>query len=194
MAYNEENILVGAADIYVGDDAATVPTATDASLRDTEWTDWRHVGLTQGGVEFSYSPDYGEVEVDQWLDVAKMYKQRQSVTVNTTLVEATLENLLFAWGQSEDTLNAGTLTISAGALGDKPQERQVAFVGNAPGGANDFTERVFHLNRALSVEASTFSLSRAEATTIPVSLRCLPASAAGGDYGTIVDRTWTPAE
>lgn len=205
-AYNEENILVGAADVFVGPTGDVEPTFPDTgSFReslhsqyedDPETAEWRPVGLTQGGVEFSYAPDFGEVEVDQWLDVAKMFKQRQSVTVSTTFAEATLENLLFAWGQQEDTYDeAGSeLRITAGALGDRPRETGLIFIGQAPGSEAVDSERVYHLYRVLNVETSAFTLGRSEATTIPVSMRCLPTSAAGGsdaDYGIVFDRTIT---
>lgn len=198
MAHNHENIIVGAAEVFIETAAAAAaetetawPTLTENESAFEDFdddTNFKHVGLTSGGVEFAYAPDFGEVEVDQWLDVAKMFKQRQSVTVNTTFAEATLENLLFAWGQNPDTLSGGTLTISSGELGDKPEERKIAFIGQAPGKNK---ERVYELDRALSVESSTFSLSRSEASLIPVSLRCLPASAAGGEYGRIIERSTT---
>ena len=202
---NHENIIVGAANVFIGPAGDEYEIGIpDAPARVTEETlneevtepayRWENVGLTQGGVEFAYAPDFGEVEVDQWLDVAKMYKQRQSVTVNTTFAEATLENLLFAWGQPTETLDedaaAGTRTlrISAGSLGDKPQERGLVFVGPAP---DNGIERVYHLYRALSVESSSHSLSRSDPTLVPVALRCLPSSQEGGadvDYGVIIER------
>jgi len=205
MAYKHENIIVGAADVYIetADAAAEAaetawPTLTAGTSARTAFegsADFDHAGLTSGGVEFAYAPDFGEVEVDQWLDVAKMFKQRQSVTVTTTFAEATLRNLLFAWGQPLNTLTEGatdtddtTLRISSGALGDEPEERKIAFIGQAPGRNR---ERVYELDRALSVESSTFSLSRSEASLIPVSLRCLPGNAAGGDYGRIIERAVT---
>lgn len=202
--YNSENILVGAAAIFVNsDEDAALPdygggeSAADSFLdEDGSSVDgWTSTGYTTGGVEVTYTPDFGEVEVDQLLDAAVMYKQRMTVTVGTTLAEATLENLIFAWGQGDETLNKDTrtLTITAGALGDRPVERQLAFVGQAPVGeatGNQRSERVYHLHRCLNVESSAFSLARADATTIPVSLRCLPND--DGQYGIITDRTYTP--
>lgn len=210
---NHENIIVGAANVFTGpagsDVAIDIPEGNARVTEVTLGSGWQNVGLTQGGVEFAYAPDFGEVEVDQWLDVAKMYKQRQSVTVNTTFAEATLENLLFAWGQNIDnTLLDGedgrdasphgpgtrTARVSAGALGDKPEERGLVFVGPAPG--DDGIERVYHLYRVLSVESSSHSLSRSDPTLVPVALRCLPDDPAGGegvDYGVIIERfTTTP--
>lgn len=209
MAYVNENIIVGAADVFIGKEEgvtetpALVPTESARTTLQTTLKDgWRHVGLTQGGVEFSYAPDFGEVDVDQYLDVAKMFKQRQSVTVNTTFVEATLENLLFAWGQPVDTLvpeerttgfEDAVLTIHGGALGDKPVERSVVFVGQAPAAPGTDRERVYYLARALNVEASSHSLSKTEATVIPAALRCLPVGDLAGtvSYGSIIERTVT---
>lgn len=205
MAYTNENIIVGAADVFLGTASAQRPTlepnksaAATYGKTGTPPTGWRHVGLTQGGVELSYAPDFGEVDVDQYLDVAKMYKQRQTVTVNTTFAEATLENLLFTWGQPAETLVTGAenkeLTISGGSLGDRPEERKFAFVGPGPSTSAVRKERVYNLDRVLSVEQSTFALSKTEATVVPVSLRCLPASDdTSGEvtYGSILERVIT---
>jgi len=154
---------------------------------------WRDLGYTQGGVEVTYAPAYGAVEVDQLLDDAFLFKQRQTVTVGTTLAEATLENLLIAWGQTTDTLDSTdsnatqTLEISAGELGDEPVERSLAFVGKATPRADKGTrERIYHLENVLAVESVSTSLSRAEATTIPVTFRCLPSD--NGLYGRIINR------
>ena len=159
---------------------------------------WRSAGYTSEGIEVSYEPDYGEVTVDQALDSVKMFKQGMRVSVNTTLSEATLENLLVAWGQQNSTLADGgnELKISSGELGDDPVERGIAFVGPAPrgpitAGKVEKRERVYHLRRALQVESSAHSLSRSDATTFPVSFRCLPDSwsrASGEDYGKIIQR------
>lgn len=162
---------------------------------------WRSAGYTTDGIEVSYEPDYGEVTVDQALDSVKMFKQGMRVSVNTTLSEATLENLLVSWGQQNSTLGASgsELKISSGELGDDPVERGLAFVGPAPrgpvsGGVSEKRERVYHLRRALQVESSAHSLSRSDATTFPVSFRCMPDSwpgASGEDYGKIIQRVIT---
>jgi len=211
MAYKVKNIIVGAAALYVSvkdstdatfygssdQVAVALPTLTanqpagpalDASA------DWRHLGFTTDGVEFAYEPDYGEVDVDQQMDVAKMFKQGQTASVNTTLAEATLENLILAWGQAASTLNGNgeedEVGIASGALLDEPVERSLVFVGPAPRSAtNKKRERVYHVRRALNVEASSHSLSKTDATTIPVSLRLLPDPYySGKEYGIIRDR------
>lgn len=184
-----------------GQVAAKIPSATaNQSLRDAAMAlplKWRHLGFTTNGVELSYEPDFGEVTVDQSLDSPKMFKQGQKASVKTTLSEATLENLLLAWGQANSTLTVGAadavdvLGISSGDLGDEPVERSILFVGLAPRKAGKKRERAYLLRRCLNVESSSHSLQRTDATTIPVSFRALPDLLApkGQEYGKIVDRT-----
>ena len=65
------------------------------------------MGFTQNGMTLTITPDFGEVEVDQLLDSAKIFKQGMEVMLNTTFAEATLENLLYAIAASTNNLNAG---------------------------------------------------------------------------------------
>jgi hypothetical protein len=154
---------------------------------------FRDVGLTQEGVEVQYQPDFGEVEVDQILDAAKLFKQKMTVSVATTFAEATLENLLTVWAQSAGTLgvdNIGgqALYLVPGELGQAPLEQALMFVGNAPGTISTYKQRVYLAARALSVESSTSGVKRAEATVFPVTFRLLPDTAASySAYGRVVD-------
>ena len=132
-------------------DAASAPTRQ-----------WRGTGYTSGGIEVSYTPSYGEVDVDQLLDAAKMFKEKMTATIKTTFAEATLENLAVVWAQGSSSLRwtggsatavdiAGNvvdatkdfegvtvpadetvLGIEAGALGIEPVERQMVFIGPSP--------------------------------------------------------------
>jgi hypothetical protein len=190
------NIIVGAAQLWVG--AANTVTSGPAGTS-TTLTGWTPVGFTQEGVEVSYEPDFGDVEVDQLLDAARIFKQGMRVMVNTTLAEATLENLLVIWGQAGAPTGTTekTIPILAGALGQSPMERSLLFVGPAPSAGTDQAptaqERVYHIRRALQTESSSFALRRSEATGLPASFRCLPdANASGGaSYGSITDRAAT---
>lgn len=220
MAYSVKNIIVGAAALYVSvadstqtefwqvptDGSSTeaiqvaptlpTPTGTESMTVALDGDDaWRSVGLTQDGIEVAYEPDFGSVDVDQLLDAAKMFKQGQSVSVNTTLAEATLENLMVVWGLQNDVLvnesaTADRLDIAAGALGDEPVERSIAFVGPAPRSAAGVRrERVYHVHRSLQVESSSHSLAKAANTAFPVSFRILPdPTYTGAEYGVIRDR------
>jgi hypothetical protein len=145
---------------------------------------FKDVGLTQEGVEVQYQPDFGEVEVDQLLDAAKLFKQRMTVSVATTFAEATVDNLMTTWAQASGTqytdvgqsTTQGAVRLSGGELGE------------APNTATSYRQRVYLATRALSVEASTHALRRSEATVFPVTFRLLPDTAASySAYGRVVD-------
>ena len=206
MAYtrgNSNNIIVGAASFFVADtilDSDTLP-AFDAneSYRETLSDDvsFTNIGYTMNGLEIQFQPDFGEVQVDQLLDVAKLYKQGMQVNLVTAFAEATLENLLLAlaYGDSQLTGNKSTssgqvLNLSAGELGECPVERGIVAVGPGTGDCElgSALERVYAAYRALSIENVTVSAKRDEPSMFEVSFRLLPDDAQG-TYGRIVDRT-----
>lgn len=221
MAYQTKNLINGAAALFFSADSSdsagwtgsvalpdSVPTQ---SMRDTlEASDsWYGAGFTTEGVEVEYSPEFKDVEVDQLLDAAQIYKTKQSFNVNTTLAEATLENLQIVWALPSDALvkysthttgfdgedlaeGDEIIGIGGGSLGEYPIERSLAFVGNAPRRPGYKTERVYHIRRVLQTEASSHSLKRGEETVFPVSFRCMPdPNHVGNDYGLIKNRVYT---
>jgi hypothetical protein len=232
MAYtrgDSKQIIVGAASMFVSksaefDPSAVTPDLPDfvagASYRDT-LTDAvdpstsdkyvRNVGYTMNGLELQFQPDFGEVQVDQLLDVAKLYKQGMQVNMNTAFGEATLENLLVAIAAFDSDLSDPTtaprssnplsepgstgtarvqsLDLQSGALGACPVERGLVAVGPGTGdcAAGTSIERIYVAYRALSIENVTVSAKRDEPSMFEVSFRLLPAN--NGSYGKIVDRT-----
>ncbi len=202
MAYTRgtsANIIVGAAALFtykVGTlSDADLPTYTAGqSFKEdlTSDTDFRNIGYTSNGLELQFQPDFGEVQVDQVLDVAKLYKQGMQVNLNTTFAEATLENLLFALASKDTNLTSGTglqtLNLSAGELGECPVERGLVAVGPGTGDCAADEERIYVAYRALSIENVTVAAKRDEATQFEVSFRLLPNDSAS--YGKIVDRTF----
>ena len=213
MAYtrgNSNNIIVGAASFFVADttvDADTLPAFVSAeSYRETLSespydTDYTNVGYTMNGLELSFQPDFGEVQVDQLLDVAKLYKQGMQVNLNTAFAEATLENLLIALAYSDDKLtgtkttsNGRVLDLTSGSLGECPVERGIIAVGAGTGDCaiGETVERIYAAYRALSIENVTVSAKRDEASMFEVSFRLLPDDA-DASYGKIIDRTFVPA-
>lgn len=203
MAYTRgtsANIIVGAAALFTYEAGiltdADLPAYVDGTSYKTTLSndaDFRNVGYTSNGLELMFQPDFGEVKVDQVLDVAKLYKQGMQVSLKTTFAEATLENLLFAVAGKDSDLStvAGnpTMNLSAGDIGECPVERGLVAVGPGTGdceiGSN--LERIYAAYRALSIESVTVSAKRDEATQFEVSFRLLPNDAAS--YGKIVDRT-----
>ena len=207
MAYtrgDSTNIIVGAASFFVADttlDNATLPAfVTDESYRETlseAESGFTNVGYTMNGLEIQFQPDFGEVQVDQLLDVAKLYKQGMQVNLNTAFAEATLENLLISLAYGDDKLtgdkassNGLVLDLSAGDLGECPVERGIIAVGPGTGDCEigSSLERVYAAYRALSIENVTVSAKRDEPSMFEVSFRLLPDDAEGS-YGKIIDRT-----
>ena len=218
MAYSRgssSNIIVGAAALFTHDagpigyvtSGANLGKITDAqavldlpdfdqsttSIKETLSSDnaYTNVGYTSNGLELAFQPDFGEVAVDQLLDVARLFKQGMTVNLNTAFAEATLENLLVAIAADDSDLatasGATTLNMSAGDIGDVPLERGLVAVGPGSGSSATPKERIYVAYRALSIENVTVSAKRDEASMFEVSFRLLPNDNAS--YGKIVDRT-----
>ena len=232
MAYTRgtsNNIIVGAAALFTyqpvlanatttlaaGDLPSLAANATttiaNVTKNNQEWSmtelltaddDFRNVGFTSNGLELQFQPDFGEVQVDQILDVAKLYKQGMQVNMNTSFAEATLENLLFAVaGNSSDFIERDAeetgydwadmtqLNLASGNIGECPVERGLVAVGPGTGDCKptEKLERIYAAYRALSIESVTVSAKRDEASMFDVSFRLLPNDS--GSYGKIVDRT-----
>ena len=216
---NSNQIIVGAAQFFIGDGPlealGTVPEtygmsggttsaipafSGSVSYADTLETGsgsatFTNVGYTMNGLEVQFQPDFGEVQVDQLLDVAKLYKQGMQVNMVTAFAEATLENLVVAVATKETNLDGSDpdekeLNLTAGDLGEVPLERAIIAIG--PGSGNplatglDAVERVYVAHRALSIDSVTVSAKRDTPSMYEVSFRLLPAS--NGSYGKIVDR------
>jgi hypothetical protein len=206
MAYTRgtsSEIIVGAAALFTADTtltALTVPSfVTTESYRETlsDEAGIDNVGYTSNGIEISFQPNFGEVQVDQILDVAKLYKQGMQVTLATSFAEATLENLLFSIAGNSSNLSgtkstsAGrTLNLESGEIGECPVERALIAVGPGTGDCVDssMVERVYVAYRALSIENVTVSAKRDTATMFDVTFRLLPEDTSGS-YGKIIDRT-----
>jgi hypothetical protein len=213
---DSKKIIVGAAAVFVAEDGEFDPATTafpdfvpSTSYLETlsSWVDVRNVGYTMNGLELSFQPDFGEVQVDQLLDVAKLYKQGMQVNLNTAFAEATLENLLVAIAapnsdyDGDSTVDSprdndpgtkalvSSLNLSSGALGECPLERGIVAVGPGTGDCDpgEYVERIYIAYRALSIDNVTVTARRDEASMFEVSFRLLPAN--NGSYGKIVDRT-----
>lgn len=211
------NIIVGAAQVFISQGDSTDVTnykkampvfgssgsAADY-LENSASSDWRNVGFTTEGFEISYEPTYGEVEVDQLLDSARIFKTQLRVMLRTSMNEGTLANVRTAFGQKNasqvntvyseggaastavtaytsaeldaDGSGNNVLRMDAGSLGEQPVERSLVAIGPGPTTvANPVnTERVYLARRVLSMETVSHALRRNESTVYPVTFRCLP--------------------
>ena len=218
MAYtrgNSKQIIVGAAAMFVSacgefDYTNASPVLPDfsagVSYKETLSSSSvvRNVGYTMNGLELQFQPDFGEVQVDQLLDVAKLYKQGMQVNMATAFAEATLQNLLVAIAaptnslandiQMDNPIEQGTvnyadvLELKSGEIGECPVERGLLAIGPGTGdcAAGNSIERIYVAYRALSIENVTVSAKRDAPSMFEVSFRLLPAN--NGSYGKIVDR------
>ena len=113
------NIIVGAAALFVtragqdiGDSVTNnLPgTVANESYKTTLTDRWstrvRNVGYTSNGLDLTFTPTFGDVQVDQLLDTARLFKSGMTVTMRTSLAEGTLENLLLAITQRSATISA----------------------------------------------------------------------------------------
>jgi hypothetical protein len=228
MSGSVNNIIVGAAQVFISKKDSTVAGGQPQNMpvfgasgsaagfleAAPATTDWRDVGFTSEGFEISYEPTYGEVEVDQLLDSARIFKTQLRVMLRTSMNEGTLENVRIAFGQSNATqinsvyssptarsaasgygasaTGTNVLGLAAGALGEKPVERSLIAVGPGPSVAGSNTERVYLARRVLSMETVSHALRRNESTVYPVTFRCLPAdNYTNAEYGEILDRVYS---
>ena len=186
------NIVVGEAEVKIG--------ASNTAMTNANFDSLTSVGGTQGGVEMSWEPDMVDIEVDQYGDAAKVIQSKVKVMVKTTLAEATLNNLALAWSYDSATGGADVLanndggntkTFLFGVQNVYPFEKAIQILGNAVGSDASVTKtRKFNTKRAISMESSTISMERAEATLFAVSFRILPVSSdVGYEYGKIIDQT-----
>ena len=215
MAYtigDSKKIIVGAAALFVNvAGSELVPSALPEFVKGEAYAEtlagnagFRNIGFTSNGLEMQFQPDFGEVQVDQILDSAKLFKQGMQVNLRTSFAEATLENLLIAIAAPASDLVTGTsskpgvagtgattttLNLSSGKLGECPVERGLVAVGPGTGDctAANGKERIYVAFRSLSMDSVTVSAKRDTATTFEVSFRLLPNGT--GSYGHLVDRT-----
>ena len=129
MAYTRgtaTNIVVGAAALFVTKAGQTIGDSTSAAgvlprtvagesykttLTDRYASVVRNVGYTSNGLDLTFTPTFGDVQVDQLLDTARLFKSGMTVTLRTSLAEATLENLLMAITQTNANVSsAGVLS------------------------------------------------------------------------------------
>lgn len=206
-----KNIIVGSSRIYLASVGTALPTfnTTGGSVKNDFAADanWDDLGFTSEGLQVAYEPTYSDIPVDQYKDAAKVFLESETMNFSTTLMETTLENLAVAWGRNQASsiaVDGETKTFSLGVGPDVACEYSIAVVGPAPGSVADcdadgnpvVVERVYNAFRVISVEGSTHSLSRTEATMFPVTFRCLPydMAPAGAEYAQIHDYNVSAAD
>lgn len=184
MAVEPLNIIIGAGTMYL----AATGTA-DASMVDAA----NDVGGTSGGVELAYEPEYKDIEVDQEFAIIDKKKIREKATVKTQMSEATLNNILLAWGLPAARLNGGTLSFGESSV-SSATARQMYIVGKGPNGQ----DRTVKLWRVVAQGNASVAFKKDDITMLNVEFAVLSSAtkagggntAAGEKMGQIVDASY----
>jgi hypothetical protein len=157
MGVTVTNLLMGPCDVFVGAFGATEPTLGTWTAPGVAWVD---AGGTTGGVTLKVSMDFKPLEVDQVPDEVGQRMTKRSIMVESTLAEATLENV-------KSLMNGGTIATGTGYKSFEPLASVAAFQptysaillrGYAPG-ASSFLRHVI-VRKVLSSDGFEFEQAK----------------------------------
>ena len=144
------------------------------------------VGAISGGLSVAKATDVYAVEIDNVRAPVLHIPVKESFSIKTTMVEATLANLKTIWNipATKLTTALGVTTLKVG-LSTGVVEHTIEVTGVAPNGLT----RVYRAFRAISVRPSEHSYNRNKETMFPVEIDILPdlTQAAGEELGSVVD-------
>jgi len=146
---NKENIIVGAGTL------ACDPAGG---------TNYSNVGGTDDGVEFASSKDFHDVQAAEAPVTLKKELTNMTGTISTSLIEATLDNLLISW---EGEISGDTLTV---ATVGNVSEQSLQFTGEAPAGAT----RTYTFPKVVSIGEGGHQYTKGSNTLIEVEFEVLP--------------------
>ena len=158
MAVTVTNVLMGPCDVYVGTFGATEPTLGTWTAPGVAWTD---AGGTSGGVKFAVNMDFKPLEVDQVPDEIGVRMTGRKIMVETTMAEATLENI-------KSLMNGGTIATGTGYKSFEPLSTSASFQptysalllrGYAPGATAGWI-RHFVVRKVLSADGFELEQSK----------------------------------
>lgn len=165
MSVDTTNLIQGPGALYKGDYGASEPADTDVNSAPpaSSWTD---MGGTQDGVKLTVDQTYSELEVDQITLRVGSRLTKQDFMIETSLAEATLENLSIS-------LNGGTAASGAGYKSFEPNVTSSATQPNyfaviLDGYAPEQLRRRIIGRRMLNTESSELAYTKDKQTLIPV--------------------------
>ena len=119
MAKTPANIVVGA------------PSTIVISAQGVAEGSGVDVGSTEGGLKFTFTPEFYYKTADQWVGKVGAVKVGEDMTLEFTLAEVSLANLCYALGYPTGAVSGSTLTIGGD---DVATERTIYINWNAPSG------------------------------------------------------------
>lgn len=164
-----------AANVILGPATLSIDTSAGTSYTD--------VGFTRDGVTVRMEREYRDVMADQIKGSIQKPRISEKLFVATTLLEATLTNLMIAWDQPTSNLT-GTTSLTLGYDDDcVTNEVSIQIVGFSPSCGT----RTFTIYRAVAISEAAYAMKRDEESAIPVEFECLKDPDNSDKFGTIVD-------
>jgi len=166
MAVTTGNLAMGPGTLYVGLFGAAEPL--DSQVNGTPAVSaWTNPGGTLGGLKFTETKTFKELEVDQIVETPERRVTKREVTLATQLAEVTFANLILALNGGTATTtdpNFDTFDPDAGNSGDSPAYKAIIFDGFGGGG---FRRRVF-IRKVLSTENVEVAHGKEDQSVYPV--------------------------
>jgi hypothetical protein len=187
------NVIAGAGALYLAPSGTPLPSLATMPT-DSTWTAAGFVGsgYTDDGVQFVYTPQVKDIEVDEELSPVQVLLVGEKLEISLKFAEVTLNNLLRSIAGSSLVEASGITTLYLGS----PQQSNVqhwvlGFMGPAPGnepGALN-TGRVIAVYRVVAVAAVTEHYQRKDKRVFNVKFQALADSTqqAGQKLAQIID-------
>jgi hypothetical protein len=165
MSVTTSNLLLGPATLYQGTFGATEPaeTAVNSTPQASAWTD---MGGTMDGVKLTIDQTYTALEVDQIVDRAGSRLTKRDMAVETSLAEATLENLAVAMNSGTAASGAGYKSLEPNFASSATQPNYTALLFDG-WGANSFRRRVI-VRKTLSTDSVEMAYTKDKQTVFKV--------------------------
>jgi hypothetical protein len=129
------NILMGPATIYVGATGVITAAPSDAAVNSTPAASaWTDVGGTLGGVDFSVTPKFTPLQVDQVVDNIDDRMTSRDIMVTFTMSEILLANFALAINSTVGATGANYATLEPNYSSTASQTQKTSMVvdGFAP--------------------------------------------------------------
>ena len=164
MAVTSSNLILGPAELYVGDFGAVEPTAADIDSAPSDSV-WTATGGTLDGVTITINQEFTELMVDQVSDNIGRRMTKRDFSIETNLAEPTLQNLVYVMNNSTDPTENQTdkvRTVEVDNVGPHTELPYKALIldGQAP----NASRRRIIIRKALSTDNVEFAYTKDEQT------------------------------
>lgn len=168
------DILITPAKIWKAPVAEALPDETSVAYGASWGGNWENVGYTLEPLSMSYNRELFELEVEQVTGVVKRRVTKETLMMETTLAEATPDNLQLAIGGAVTSTSAGASQVAFEDLdaGGDVQLDELAwgfegFYENASG--TQFPVRIF-VYKATAILNGQLQFAKAAAAGVPIQI------------------------